>query len=367
MNPSLTINQIILIIGAANGLILALVLLSKRKANKRANSVLAAILTIFCINIILHTFSHAESTQLAHYHSKIIVFIFFLFGPLFYFYIKILTFKPFNFSRKDILHFLPFLLSFGFIIPFYFVTDTKNEIHFISKILSGFIIFHITFYMVWCIKLLLDHSKRIKDTFSNIDKINLRWLRFLMIGFSVIWFIAIYFDLVLGLSGNWDYVWLIVSLVLYMIGFMGLRNPQVFYEKIDYYSEELKSNKKKYEKSTLTAEMGQVYLQKLNNFMQSEKPYLKPDITLPELAQLLSMSVHHLSQVINENLNKNFFEFINSYRVEEAKTLLNDPHNNYLNISAIGFEAGFNSNSSFIAVFKSNTKLTPSQYRNSIK
>ena len=105
--------------------------------------------------------------------------------------------------------------------------------------------------------------------------------------------------------------------------------------------------------------------EKLQKLMETEKLHLDSNLTLPLLAKKTAVSVHHLSQVINEKLSQNFFEFVNSYRVEEAKQMLLDPDRKHLNISAIGFEAGFNSNSSFNSVFKKLTGMTPSQFRNS--
>jgi len=87
----------------------------------------------------------------------------------------------------------------------------------------------------------------------------------------------------------------------------------------------------------------------------------KRDLNLPKLAQRLSMSTHHLSQIINERLQKNFFEFVNQYRIEEAKNLLRDKAN--INVAEIGFEAGFSSVSAFNTAFKKYTGLSPSQFR----
>jgi AraC-like DNA-binding protein len=110
--------------------------------------------------------------------------------------------------------------------------------------------------------------------------------------------------------------------------------------------------------------MSEGYLKKLEAFMVEERPHLDSTLTLPQLSGQLGISVHHLSQVINDKRKQNFFEFINCYRVEEAKLLLRDKNKQHLTITAIGFEAGFNSNSSFNDVFKKQTGQTPSQYRN---
>jgi AraC-like DNA-binding protein len=365
MDSSFTTNQILLFLGAAQGFFLAFVLLSTRKENQRANRILAAILIIFCLNIVIHNISHRPYSYSIPHHEVIITIIFYLFGPLFYFYIKTLTTSISFPWKKKYLHFLPFFICMLSTIPLYKHSINLDQPHIILEIFAGFVVLHVIFYMAWSVKLLRNHTLQIKDTFSSIDRIKLRWLRFLIIGFTITWLFALYFDMETKGSNDWDYVWLLVSLLMYLIGYMGLRQPEIFSGRTIQENEESDEIKKKYEKSALANDSAEIYLKKLQKYMQTKKPYLDSNLTLPELANKLSLSVHHLSQVINEKLNQNFFEFINHYRVDEAKKMLVDPTRKHLTIAAIGFEAGFNSNSSFNAVFKKTTKVTPSQFRKS--
>ncbi|NOY60505.1 MAG: helix-turn-helix transcriptional regulator, partial [Calditrichaeota bacterium] len=96
---------------------------------------------------------------------------------------------------------------------------------------------------------------------------------------------------------------------------------------------------------------------------QTQKPYLISDLTLPQLANMLHISAHNLSEILNTYMQKNFFDFINHYRVEEVKNKLSDPKTQHLNILAIAFDAGFNSKTSFNTIFKKYTGQTPSQFR----
>ena len=96
--------------------------------------------------------------------------------------------------------------------------------------------------------------------------------------------------------------------------------------------------------------------------MENEKPYLDTKLGLKELAEDLDISVHHLSQVINEKLGKNFFEFVNGYRVAEVISLLKNPQYKRYTLLAIAYDSGFNSKSRFNSVFKKNTGFTPSKY-----
>jgi AraC-like DNA-binding protein len=102
-------------------------------------------------------------------------------------------------------------------------------------------------------------------------------------------------------------------------------------------------------------------LAKLNHVMAHQKPFLKTDFSLPDLAQQLSTTVHILSQTINEGLGKSFFEMVAEYRVEEAKKLLRDQPN--IKVEEIAEQVGYNSKSSFNTVFKKLTGATPSQFR----
>jgi AraC-like DNA-binding protein len=96
--------------------------------------------------------------------------------------------------------------------------------------------------------------------------------------------------------------------------------------------------------------------------METEKPYLLPKLTLPELAEKCGMSTHLLSRVINEEFGKNFFEFVNYYRVEEFKNELLDQENKNLTFLAVAYKSGFNSKTTFNTAFRSITGQTPREF-----
>lgn len=117
----------------------------------------------------------------------------------------------------------------------------------------------------------------------------------------------------------------------------------------------------KYKSSSVTSEQYQWILGKLNEVMEKEKPFLKADFSLPDLAQQLGTSAHILSQVINDGLGKNFFEMTAEYRVEEAKRLLKEQPN--VKVEEIAEQVGYNSKSSLNNSFKKITGMTPSEFR----
>lgn len=122
----------------------------------------------------------------------------------------------------------------------------------------------------------------------------------------------------------------------------------------------------KYAKSGLNAERMEQYVLRLKNLMDDEKLFLEPDLTLPVLAKRVDCSVNHLSQVVNSGFSMSFFDFLNSYRVQEAKAILSDSGDQPKSILDVSFAVGFNSNSAFYAAFKKATGVTPAQFRRSI-
>ena len=104
---------------------------------------------------------------------------------------------------------------------------------------------------------------------------------------------------------------------------------------------------------------------KLLTYMRDQKPYLNPELTIVDLSVQLQVSKHHLTQVINNKVGKNFFNFINDYRIEAVKQKLKDPNMKHLTLLAIALDSGFNSKSSFNSLFKQYTGMTPTEWRKS--
>ena len=121
----------------------------------------------------------------------------------------------------------------------------------------------------------------------------------------------------------------------------------------------------KYERSGLKEKDARKYLERLLKYMEEEKPYLDVDLSIHDISAELDIPRHYLTQVINGLLGKNFYTFINEYRIEEVKKLLVDEAYSKYTLTSIAFEAGFNSKSSFNSIFKKSTGMTPSQYKDS--
>ena len=145
-----------------------------------------------------------------------------------------------------------------------------------------------------------------------------------------------------------------IAITIYLTSFSVIVNSSVF--KQTALNESLK-----YKGSSLTPELQQVTLKKMQEMMRNDKPFLRPDFSLPDLARKLNISVHLLSQIINDGLGKSFFEMVAEYRVEESKLLLKNQPN--IKIEEIAEQVGYNSKSSFNTAFKKITGKTPSEFR----
>jgi AraC-like DNA-binding protein len=169
-------------------------------------------------------------------------------------------------------------------------------------------------------------------------------------------------------------IYMTASVLIYSIGYLSLRQPQIFDRVIqkpeDEPVPELKTKPVEvtsYKKSGLTEVEAQNHLKNLLQIMETEKPYLNSDLTLRDLAEKLSLSTHNLSEILNTRLNQNFYDFINRFRVEEVKRRLADNESEKYSLLAVAFDSGFNSKAGFNTVFKKQTGTTPSQYRKQLK
>jgi AraC-like DNA-binding protein len=219
--------------------------------------------------------------------------------------------------------------------------------------------------MVASIKEISSYQHRIENVYSSLEKMNLNWLKLNVIAFLCMWIVDIANFLAGKIESVPDNAFLIMTFISLLINFLfanliiykGLTTPELFIEPLE------SPVKNKYSGSLLSPEQSSRIAQKIKDFMEKEKPFLEPEITLQELSSRVKINPRYVSQVINERFNKNFFEFVNYYRVEEAKTQLVTDSGLEKTVLEILYECGFNSKSVFNTFFKKSTGLTPSQYR----
>ncbi len=246
-------------------------------------------------------------------------------------------------------------------------------------ILNGVLGLQALSYMAVTIWRLRRYTREIEQVFSNLEKIKLNWLRNVTFMGTSGWlfFLIEYVLLLTGkyMAGPFNFSNLVGAIYVYALGYLGLSKSEIFAAPMIRASisqlppsEDTNSSLppvkvSKYEKSGLTETKAKQYLTALQQLMESEKPYLNSELTLLQLAEMLVISPHNLSEIINTRQQQNFFDFVNSYRVEKARRDLIDPTKQHLKILSIAFEAGFNSKTAFNTIFKKFTNLTPSEYR----
>lgn len=389
----MSIWNIVILTAMLQGFLLALFLFVNKSGNTKANVFLALLVLLYSLDIGLETLY--ASPQIANYSYLIGLndAFFFLYGPLLYLYAYFLTSLQAVSIRQIFVHFLPFIfiviaytpmlylqssefklvsegilpLSTIFEPDFFLTADIRSYV----ELASGF---HQLIYFALTLFLLKRHANTIKETFSAIDRINLNWLRNLTLATGVIVAVDIflYFAVKSEFMAFGNAVLTISILcagLIYGIGYLGLRQPMIFSQVSDlpFQVESVEAEKReKYYKSTLTDEQAEENLARLLELMETEKLYLEGELKLSDVAENLGVSSNNLSQIINEKLGKNFYDFVNEYRVETAKTLLVNPKKQHLTLLAIAFESGFNSKSSFNSVFKKQCGLTPTEYKKSV-
>lgn len=301
-----------------------------------------------------------------------------LHGPFLYLYILFSIRSDQRFNWQNYLHFLPALLFYIYMIPFLLLTAEQKQMvnqgvigdysSFMSFSLIAFIVSGIG-YVIVSYRLLKKHNDLTRQNFAYRESIDLGWLRFFIWGMGVTFIIATWVILLengLGINFGFNtdliFYMLIITFIIFL-GYSGIRHRNIFssYPGIETLIVEPKPAGE-YNRSGLKDEDATQYHQSLLELMKTNKPYLEPKLSLSTLADELDVSVNHLSQVINQYEEKNFFDFVNAYRVEEFKLRALDPVNSNYSILAIALDSGFNSKSSFNQVFKKLSGMTPSQF-----
>ncbi len=295
---------------------------------------------------------------------------FLLFNPALYLYIKSLTRPKFRLKWIQVLHLLPFIAFeiYAYIIKQSFSLDTffvKDDNYIFRLIFGAATIVSWLIYNPLSLILVHKHRMHLRNELSNIEKNeNLGWVLAVAI-FYVVYCILAFLITVIAFYSNlnpltphiYNYITLLV--LIYVMSFYGLRQKVV--------SKQLLASESviHYRNSTLNLESKDKIKQKIFNYFEKEKAYLNPDLSMDVLSDSLKIPKYQLTEVLNIEIGKNFFQFVNFYRVEAVKRMLTDPHNKY-SIEAIGYDCGFSSKSSFYTVFKSMTGETPVAFRNSL-
>lgn len=300
-------------------------------------------------------------------------------APLLFLYTKYIT-KDFNkFNPLDYLHALP---SVSLILVFLILKfQTENisisaelfyEKYELLRMIYGWIFISLViYYVVSALKIVIRFKKQIKDNYSfSSYKISLDWLLIMIILFVFLILLIIISSVLYEYKRIHIEVYIFRHILelfhVYALSIWGFHQKQLISDTqtdSDGESDVEESSSGKYVKSGLKREDAKSYVENLIKYMDDSKVWKDSELSIAKLASQTSISKHQLSEVLNEYLGKNFYVFVNEYRIEYAKQLLMDKEYSNWSIIAIAYECGFNSKTAFNIFFKKHTQQTPSEYK----
>src|SRR6056297_491754 len=345
------------------------------------------ILAIWMFVLGMHLFSYFISLQgywdiypgLAGLHHPLPLFH----GPFLYLYVLFSLRTDQRFSSIHYFHFLPPFAFYVYMIPFFFFYSAEEKALINSGQIDDYSVF-ITFsliaflisgvgYAAASYRLLSRYKDVARENFAYRHSIDLVWLKNFIIGMGLIFGAAILLAVLqewigLRFGFNTDIIFYsLIILFIFYLGYSGIMHQGIFSSNSEHVQLVESKNSGEYRNSGLKEEDALLYHGRLKELMEIKKPHLEPKLSLVALAEYLDISPNYLSQIINQYEGKNFYDFVNQYRVEEFKERAKNPENSKFSLLAIAYDSGFNSKSSFNEVFKKNVGKTPSQYLNSIK
>ncbi len=359
------------IIAISQAIFLAVFLLVKRR-----KTLANIVLSLFLITITISLFvKYAYEVELIYDYQFLLGLdsgIPFLYGPFMWMYAALLTGKKTKILWLDAWHLIPFLLQYVFMGFYFFPMDVGQKVDFYDTMLLGnmpsiFLLanvikaMHAALYFYFTFRLVKASQGNLKNYFSSWQKANYEWLSILvrlMIPFAVLKIIValtFYTDLLVRPGVVSFILDLSLFVLIYVVGYYALSRPSLF----ELSGMEMSS---KYVNPIIDANESSVLFNRLTEFMKTENPYLKSDLSLNELAQRMELKPKVLSQIINENSGSNFFHFVNSYRVEHFKAELTQEGNQQFTLIAIAEKSGFASKTTFNQMFKKFQGMTPREY-----
>jgi AraC-like DNA-binding protein len=411
MPPIINFNSLLLFLAVGQGVIFAVLLYFRSKKSRCINIHLSIILIAFSIEIFqkflidtnyIYQFPLLVGSNLPFDGCV---------GIALYWYVRQLTHPEKNNQLRAVLkHYSIFLLCFSLSIPYWWMDFSEKlalmengvistqwpNIVFYSLSAQAFIkIISFCVYVFLSIKMLVEHKNRVKNIFSYRDRITLTWLTnmlwLFLFGLIKGLFWLVFFqesEEVTSMMGFMEYFSVVV---IFYIGVMGLMQPRIYRRTERSYINELKTNslnnespslpdnpknllttesksvstppKNKYLKSALSnGDMTRI-AKKLDSLMLTTPMYLEPNLTMPQLADALSVSPNYLSQTLNSIYEMSFFDFINIQRIDFAKKQLLDSALSQKSVAEIAIDSAFNSRSAFYSAFKKHVGKTPLQYK----
>ena len=311
-----------------------------------------------------------------------------VFVPLFYLYLESATTPGFTLRTQLLIHFLPAAIFLLLQLPYFLASPQERYSNilfgdnqpFISPIIGYvhkiYIVgiymvcnLQIMYYLYRSFQLFTRHKNYIANRYSYTENISVGWVKALIFSF-VIFILVNELLFLFGIKHNpIARVFYNISMLVIILftGYHGLMQKDLGREKIIENEEIAESipQKIKYSGSTLKDAQKQDLITKLEILMLEEKVYTNNELSIDDVAQRLKTNSKYISQILNEHYQKNFFGFINAYRIKEAQRLLSEDKSRKYSVIGIAMMSGFASKTSFNETFKNIVGTTPSEFRKS--
>jgi len=378
----MNLSEAILYIGLAQSLFAAFAL-GTRKGVSLPDKLLVGGLLVFALKfiiLILHN-EHREFFDMQFSLGLIPL----TFGPILYLYTSYLVADRKRFRPMDLLHFLPFVLItalyfvfFQDVVDFSDETFLQQDEHLWVRVTFSIVFFaSVISYTILTFVKLINFRKNIQAQFSYQDRrLRLLWLNFIAVLFSLSGLVviiagaynAMMFERIVDTS-LLSHVGL--TTIAYSVSYFGLRQPSLFrsgYTVETKKPEPAKSRtEEKENKPRFSEDEAKVLIEKLIIHMNEERPYLNAELTLGDLSAQVNLAKHELTDLLNVHIGKNFFSFVNEFRLKAVVRRLANSDYDHLTIIAIANDCGFNSKSTFNSLFKQYTGKTPSDYKKELR
>lgn len=305
----------------------------------------------------------------------------YLIGPMLLFYIRSIYISDFQVDRSVVLHFIPLFLYF-FVVTLPMVIAQANH-HtlpsYLYSLLSSdlFLQFQAIYLLLYCglsWKTLNTFRRKLKITYTQLEDKDLSWVRHLLLGIVLTISIHLAITMYEGFVANLDWSFSYLSTIILILFIIYLAYHGLVQSRVLLPGLLLEDTKKIGEapKPSIpindplqyfqTGEVETIH-QRVLTLLEEEQIYLNEELTLGSMAREIPTTDKKLSTLINHHLKTNFYDLINSYRVQAVKTKLAAKEFEHLTILAIAFESGFKSKTSFNRIFKKETGMSPSAYK----
>ncbi|WP_178989587.1 helix-turn-helix domain-containing protein [Winogradskyella schleiferi] len=362
----------IILAGVIQGLIFGAVVLFSKKYNHKSVYFLVTMIVIYSLNNLQYYFVDIGVFDYNEFFKNYYFPWAELVPALLYFYVLSFLFPEKKNSNKSRWLLLLFGLHFLISAVYKVLVRINSKLEFLEQLKDGLRYYSayyaelVTGLLGICVLVVLffkikDYQKKHLEFQREYIKLELNWLKITLLLFLLLTILNVSLvitDMTLFEDISYYPVWILLTLIIYWLGHIGIYKYGIVEER-----KQIRKKKKNKTAPILEIKTKHIIIERLKQFLENEKRFLDSSLTLEKTADALELSQGHLSKIINKELGISFKDYINTLRVEEAKSYLQDEDFSNYTLVAIGLEAGFNSKSAFNTSFKKITGETPSQFK----